>query len=205
MISRQERNYRSFMAAKQVEIILSPDNLCMDTFVRSYMDEAGYIPIALVLQYPNVAQFGALYGDLKYRLRQLGDTSHIEVDAINELVRTKDNWEMWLMPNHFGGKGQPRYVKQVRAGMQQMNMNGYYGGQQENMMYNGEENGMQYQQGEGEMGTADGEASLDINLEQEASNPDETTAADTAETTETAETVAATTTPAAAATTETSA
>lgn len=132
-ISKQDRNYRSYMAVQLIEMILSPDNLCMDTYIRSYMDEAGYVPIALVYTYPNVAAFGALYGDLKYRLKQLGEDSCVEIDPVNDLIRTKNNWEMWLMPNQTGGRGQPRYVKQTNSkqygnnyqnNMQQQN-NGY--------------------------------------------------------------------------------
>jgi hypothetical protein len=116
-ISRQERNYRSHMAAQQVELIFSPDNLCMDTYIRSYMDEAGFVPIALVYNYPNVAQFGALYQDLKYRLKELTkeNRSSLEVDTTNELLRVSSNWEMWLMPNQFGGRGQPRYIKEANG------------------------------------------------------------------------------------------
>jgi hypothetical protein len=114
-ISKQDRNYRSYMAVQLIEMILSPDNLCMDTYIRSYMDEAGYVPIALVYSYPNVAAFGALYGDLKYRLKQLGEESCIEIDTVNDLIRTKNNWEMWLMPNQTGGRGQPKYVKQTSS------------------------------------------------------------------------------------------
>lgn len=100
------------MAAQGIEMILSPDNLCMDTYIRSYMDVEGYVPIALVYSYPNVAHYGALYGDLKYRLKQLGPDSCIDLDPINDLIRTRNNWDMWLMPNQSGGRGQPKYVKQ---------------------------------------------------------------------------------------------
>lgn len=31
------------------------DFLCQDTFLRSYMDEAGYVPIAFVCNFPAVA------------------------------------------------------------------------------------------------------------------------------------------------------
>ena len=113
-LSKQDRNYRSRMAVQQIENIFNADNLCMDTYIRSYMDEAGFVPIMLVYNYPNVAMCGALYEDVVYKLNRMSEeeTCTIEADVSNEVIRLKTNWAMWLMPNQFGTMGQPRYVKQ---------------------------------------------------------------------------------------------
>ncbi len=70
----------------------------MDTYIRAYMDEAGFVPIALVCGYPNVAAFGAYYADIVARIQEriLETTSPsvIEVDAVNETIRLKVGWEM---------------------------------------------------------------------------------------------------------------
>ena len=71
-----------------------PDNLCMDTFIRSYMDVEGFVPIALVSSYQNVACFGALIQDIIARLQETAQMSRLEVDAVNETVRLKDGWDM---------------------------------------------------------------------------------------------------------------
>lgn len=88
----------------------------MDTYIRSYMDEAGYVPVALVCAYPHVAAYGAPYSDIVARLQEACESEKcvIEIDTNNETIRLKSDWEVWLVPNAFGGRGQPRYVKQPR-------------------------------------------------------------------------------------------
>jgi hypothetical protein len=93
-------------------MIFMSDNLCMDTFIRSYMDVEGYVPIALVCSYPNVAYYQAPQANIITRLQETAGTSRLEVDARNETVRLKDGWDMWLIPNQTGTKGVPRYIKQ---------------------------------------------------------------------------------------------
>jgi len=123
----------------------------MDTYIRSYMDEAGYIPVAIALHYPNVASICAPYEDILTRLQENSSISRLEVDIVNETMRLKEGWDMWLMPNAYGGRGQPRYVKQTQA---QVNYGwgGYQGDggnfnnihmaneQQENYNYDGQNN-----------------------------------------------------------------
>eukprot|EP00598_Pedospumella_elongata_P002247 CAMPEP_0184972052 /NCGR_PEP_ID=MMETSP1098-20130426/4113_1 /TAXON_ID=89044 /ORGANISM="Spumella elongata, Strain CCAP 955/1" /LENGTH=208 /DNA_ID=CAMNT_0027494269 /DNA_START=59 /DNA_END=685 /DNA_ORIENTATION=- len=112
-LSAADRNYLSHMAVQQLEYIFDLDNLCMDTFVRSYMDEAGFVPLPLLCTYQNVAAYGAPYVDVVERLNELTAERKIEFDPSNETVRLKVGWENWLMPNATGGKGVPRYVKQT--------------------------------------------------------------------------------------------
>lgn len=68
----------------------------MDTYIRSYMDEAGFVPIALVLGYPNVAGFYAQYYDIVQRLQEISESSLLEVDIANETIRLKEGWEVVL-------------------------------------------------------------------------------------------------------------
>lgn len=66
----------------------------MDTFVRSYMDEEGYVPIMLVMNYQNVASFGCSYFDVLNKLKEtVGKTKFLELDAVNEVVRLREGWE----------------------------------------------------------------------------------------------------------------
>ena len=65
----------------------------MDTFVRAYMDEAGYVPVPLLCSYQNVACFGAPYVDVIEKLKKLPAESKIELDASNETLRLKAGWE----------------------------------------------------------------------------------------------------------------
>lgn len=66
----------------------------MDTYIRAYMDEAGYVPISLVCGYPHVSYCGAIYSDIVSRLKELGESSVIEIDADNETIRLKEGWDM---------------------------------------------------------------------------------------------------------------
>jgi hypothetical protein len=50
------------------EMLFSTDYLCTDAYMRSYMDVEGYLPIAFVANYPNVACYGAPYQDLVDKL-----------------------------------------------------------------------------------------------------------------------------------------
>lgn len=96
------------MAASQVEFYFSPDNLCRDTFLRSYMDEEGYVPIAFICNFPAVACFGAGLNDIIDCLR---NSETLEIDDENETIRLKESWQVWLFPNPQGGRGVPRWVK----------------------------------------------------------------------------------------------
>lgn len=65
----------------------------MDTFVRSYMDEAGFVPLPLLCTYQNVACFAAPFYDVVEKMKNLQPDSKIEFDASNDTVRLKTGWE----------------------------------------------------------------------------------------------------------------
>ncbi|CAN0520497.1 unnamed protein product, partial [Ectocarpus sp. 12 AP-2014] len=52
------------LAVRQIEFYFTVENLCRDIFMRSYMDEEGYIPIAFVANFPGVARFGVELEDI---------------------------------------------------------------------------------------------------------------------------------------------
>lgn len=68
----------------------------MDTYIRSCMDEAGYVPVSYVCAYAHVAAYGALYVDIVARLQEACATDRcvIEIDAENETIRLKKDWEV---------------------------------------------------------------------------------------------------------------
>lgn len=103
----ESRSYYSRVAVYNIEMLFSVENLCRDTFLRSYMDEAGFIPLLFICNY--ISCFGSSYPDI---LNILQESPIIEVDTTNETVRLKENWQMWLMPNGEGGLGLPLYQKQ---------------------------------------------------------------------------------------------
>jgi hypothetical protein len=68
------------------------DHLCVNTYFRSFMDEEGYIPIAFVANYPQIACYGAPLEEIMAKLGQKED-GILEVDFENETVRLKEGWE----------------------------------------------------------------------------------------------------------------
>lgn len=108
----ETRDFLTNSAIAAVEAHFTVDYLCQDTFLRSYMDEAGFVPIAFICNFPEVAYFGAEYQDIIDGLKK---SQLLEVDEENECIRLKENWEVWLFPNGQGGRGLPRYVKQPES------------------------------------------------------------------------------------------
>ena len=74
------------------ELLYGTDYLCVDTYFRSYMDEEGYVPMALLSSYPNIACYAASIEDLLQKL-SVKEDSFLEVDISNETVRLKSGWD----------------------------------------------------------------------------------------------------------------
>ena len=69
----------------------------MDTFIRSYMDEAGFVPIAIVSCYSNVSPYGVPVSDIADAIQTLA-TDCLEVDTICQTAKVSDKWEMvWFI------------------------------------------------------------------------------------------------------------
>lgn len=103
-------DYFSSLALQQIEFIFTDQNLCMDTFIRGYMDEAGFVPLAILYYYPNVASFGIPFQFVLQKIMGT-PTSILEANLANETIKLKEKWDMWLMPNGRGGRGVPLYVQ----------------------------------------------------------------------------------------------
>jgi len=105
----ETRLYYANLAAGQVEFYFSVENLARDSFLRSYMDCEGYVPIAFVCNFPGVACYGADLNEIVEWLRQ---SELLEIDESNETIRLRDGWEVWLYPNPTdGGRGVPKWTK----------------------------------------------------------------------------------------------
>jgi hypothetical protein len=68
----------------------------MDTFLRSYVDEAGYVPLAAVCAYPNVTYFNVPVDALMAALAQAcaQADSLFELDLAVGTIKLKNKWEM---------------------------------------------------------------------------------------------------------------
>lgn len=103
----ETRKQYAGMVVQLLEHYFSDDSLSCDTFVRSYLDSAGFIPIAFVCNFPDIVSIGAFYEDIVSQLRL---SEKFEIDSENETMRVVSGWEKWLMPNTEGGFGLPRYI-----------------------------------------------------------------------------------------------
>jgi len=109
---------------QQIEYFFSATELARNAFLRRYMDVQGYIPAAIVLNFPSVVSFGLSYYELLDAIQSL--SRKIEVDLVNECLRIKctkcngiecdscqcDN-KKWLYPNDDGTFGCPRWIKEI--------------------------------------------------------------------------------------------
>ena len=80
------------LATNYRELLYGTDYLCVDTYFRSYMDVEGYVPMALLCSYPNIACYATPIEELVQKLAAKED-SLLEVDSVNETVRLKEGWE----------------------------------------------------------------------------------------------------------------
>jgi len=71
----------------QIEFYFSIDNLCKDLFLRSKMDEQGWIALEIIARFPKVRKFGAWNADI---VRAIRPSPLIEVDSTATLVRLRD-------------------------------------------------------------------------------------------------------------------
>lgn len=95
---------------KQIEYFFSVNELCRNTYLRHHMDVQGYLPAAIVFNFPSVVMHGVPYHDLMDHLNT--NSTSIDVDIVNETMRVSVGWEQWLYPNGEGGLGCPRWIKQ---------------------------------------------------------------------------------------------
>lgn len=99
-------------ARHQIEYYFTTENLLRDMFLRAQFDEAGYVPISLL------ANFRAVYNvhqDYNSLVTALSSSTILEVDMKYELVRLRDGWKHWIIPNGAGGFGQPSYAKSAEV------------------------------------------------------------------------------------------
>ena len=80
---------------KQIDYYFSLDNLCKDIFLRSKMDDAGWIPVVVIANFNRVRM---LTPDLMLIVDSLKDSSIVEVSKDNAYIRARENHAMWVLP-----------------------------------------------------------------------------------------------------------
>lgn len=97
-------------AVKQVEYFFSVDELVKNIFMRKHMDVDGFLPAAIVFNFPSVLSYCVPYYDL---LDALKVSKTVEVDFENECLRVKggeEQYKRWLFPNPDGTLGCPKWI-----------------------------------------------------------------------------------------------
>lgn len=82
---------------KQIEYYFSSENLCKDVYLRSQMDEQGWVHITLIASFPKVRK---LTNNIQYILETIRFSSFVEVQG--EKIRRRNDWMNWrVLPiNH---------------------------------------------------------------------------------------------------------
>ncbi|KAL2468219.1 La-related protein 1C [Forsythia ovata] len=81
------------MIVKQIDYYFSEENLVKDNFLRSNMDDQGWVPITLIASFPRVQQ---LTYDVPLILDSLRNSTIVEVQG--DKLRRRNEWKKWL-PN----------------------------------------------------------------------------------------------------------
>lgn len=84
----------SVLILKQIEYYFSDDNLVKDNYLRSNMDEEGWVPVTLIAGFRRVQN---LTSDIQLILSSLRDSTVVEVQG--ETIRRRNDWRKWVKPS----------------------------------------------------------------------------------------------------------
>lgn len=85
------------MVVKQIEYYFSVENLCRDIYLRSKMDEWGFVPVSVIANFNRVRMIAQ---NPYFIIEALRFSNAVEVQG--DKVRKKGDWANWLLPS-----GQP--------------------------------------------------------------------------------------------------
>lgn len=100
------------MLCQQIEFYYSDHNLVKDIYLRQRMDVEGWVPCAMLFEFPRVKQM--CYG-IEFLLAACENSKLIEVSHEHEKIRLRQGWKKWLYPGQDGNMGVPLYTKFPRA------------------------------------------------------------------------------------------
>ncbi|KAL8088516.1 la-related protein 1C-like [Apium graveolens] len=81
------------LLVNQIDYYFSDDNLVKDHFLRSKMDDQGWVNISVIANFRRVL---SLTSDVQLILNALGASTVVEVQG--DKIRRRDNWKKWLPP-----------------------------------------------------------------------------------------------------------
>jgi len=80
---------------KQIEYYFSVDNLCRDIYFRKRMDLEGYVPLAVISNFPRVK---SLSQDENFILDALENSTVLDLNSSQDKIRLKREWNLWVFP-----------------------------------------------------------------------------------------------------------
>ncbi|KAL1557130.1 hypothetical protein AAHA92_12655 [Salvia divinorum] len=89
-----KENSLTNMIVKQIDFYFSDDNLVKDGYLRSNMDDHGWVPISLIASFRRVEQ---LTKDIPVILESLRYSMVVEVQG--DKVRRRNEWSKWVLSN----------------------------------------------------------------------------------------------------------
>ncbi|KAG7966836.1 hypothetical protein I3843_08G068700 [Carya illinoinensis] len=75
----------------QINYYFGDNNLVTDDFLRSHMDDQGWVPISLIASFPRVKKLST---NIKYILDSLKASTIVEVQ--DDKVRKRNDWKKWI-------------------------------------------------------------------------------------------------------------
>lgn len=88
---------------KQIEHYFGQDNLLKDMYLRSKMNEEGWVPIAEIAGFPRVRNMTT---DMTIILEAVTASTVIEIHSDSTHIRLREGWQPWPLPNSPGGSPQ---------------------------------------------------------------------------------------------------
>ncbi|KAF9972499.1 La ribonucleoprotein domain member 1B [Actinomortierella ambigua] len=76
---------------QQMEYYFSIENLCKDVFLRTQMDDQGYVPLSLVANFNRVKHLTTDLNLIKETLKVSKD-----IEVLGDKIRKRDDWSRWL-------------------------------------------------------------------------------------------------------------
>ncbi|XP_020206485.1 la-related protein 1C [Cajanus cajan] len=92
----------SNLILKQIEYYFCDDNLVRDEFLKSKMDDQGWVPVTLIADFPRVRN---LTSNIQLILDSLRTSLVVEVQG--DKLRRKNEWSAWVLAADSGGSVSP--------------------------------------------------------------------------------------------------
>ncbi|GKV17810.1 hypothetical protein SLEP1_g28272 [Rubroshorea leprosula] len=91
MLVHPPEHFLRAMLVHQIDYYFSDANLVKDDFLKSNMDEQGWVPISLIAGFPRVKYWTS---DIRFILDSLRSSTIVEVQGVK--VRRRDDWMKWI-------------------------------------------------------------------------------------------------------------